>query len=50
MKTFSYRFRSLLGVEGAWNTETRQFTLRVVLLGLTIGMTGGVSVGANGAS
>ncbi|MCC6743437.1 MAG: hypothetical protein IT175_06215 [Acidobacteria bacterium] len=48
MKTFSYRYRSWFGVEGAWNTTTRQFTLRIVIVGLTVGITGGVSVGTDG--
>lgn len=48
MKEFSYRYKSLFGVEGTWNGDARQFVLRVVLAGLTIGVTGGVSVGADG--
>lgn len=48
MRTFSFRYRSWFGVEGAWETAARQFTLRIVIIGLTIGITGGVSVGADG--
>lgn len=41
MKTFSYRIRSLLGVEGAFNTTSYQLTLRVVVLGSTFAIEGG---------
>lgn len=48
VKQFSYRYRSLFGVEGSYNTDSHQFTLRVVIVGLTVGVTGGVSIGADG--
>lgn len=48
MRSFSYRYRSWFGVEGKWDAGTRQFTLRIVIVGLTVGITGGVSVGADG--
>jgi len=48
MKEFSYRYKSLFGVEGTWNGDARQFVIRIVIVGLTFGLTGGISVGADG--
>lgn len=44
----SYRFKSLFGFEWTYNSSARQFVVRIVLVGLTIGITGGISVGADG--
>lgn len=41
MKTFSYRIRSLVGVEGAFDTTSYQLTLRIVVLGSTFAVEGG---------
>jgi len=46
VKEFSWRYRSLFGVEGTYNPDARQFVIRIVLAGLTVGITGGISVGA----
>lgn len=48
MREFSYRYKSLFGVEGTWNGDANQFVIRIVIVGLTIGITGGVSIGADG--
>lgn len=47
VREFSWRYKSLFGAEGTWNGDNRQFVIRIVLVGLTIGITGGVSIGAN---
>lgn len=44
VREFSYRYKSLIGVEGRWDGAKRQFTLRVVAAGVTLGVTGGISV------
>lgn len=48
VREFSWRYKSLFGVEGTWNGDANQFVLRIVIVGLTIGVTGGVSIGADG--
>lgn len=48
VREFSWRYRSLFGVEGLWSGENNQFVIRVVIVGLTVGITGGVSIGADG--
>jgi len=47
-REFSWRYKSLFGVEGRWNGDTRQFTIRIVFVGVTVGITGGITVGADG--
>lgn len=44
MRTFSYRYKSLLGVQGAWDTTTRTGSLNIVLLGMLLGINVGVAV------
>lgn len=38
MRTFVWRYKSWIGVEGSWDPETRTGSLDVVLLGMLIGV------------
>lgn len=44
MKSFQYRYRSLIGIEGFWDKESRVGTIKIVLLGLLLGIDIGVAV------
>lgn len=46
MKSFSWRYKSWLGIEGAWNPETRAGTINIVLFGALVGIVIGVAVKA----
>lgn len=50
MKTFSWRYRSWIGIEGTWSSETREAEVKVVLLGMLIGIDVGVAVRAPGGA
>lgn len=44
MRTFTYRYRNLIGITGTWDPTTRKGTLDIVLLGLLIGINLGAAI------
>jgi len=44
MRTFSYRYRSLLGITGTWDPAARTGSLDIVLLGMLIGINLGLAI------
>lgn len=46
MKSFSWRYKSWIGIEGSWDSSSRVGTVKIVALGLLLGVDIGVAVKA----
>lgn len=44
MRTFVWRYKAWIGVEGSWDPGTRTGSLDIVLLGMLIGVNVGVAI------